>query len=137
MFIHFYVIFYIFTHCIYMFTLFLYIFIHFYTHFIFIFIHFTHSIYMFTHFIQAGVSLGMSVGQQVLHPFSFSTWWVNSIEISEEFPLYCQEWEIDQLLRFCMHNFIFYVRFGFLSQNIRPKYAPPRRDKQKVNWRGG
>ena len=31
--------------------------------------------------------------------------------------------------------FLFFL--GFLKQNIGPKYAPPRRGKYKVNWRGG
>ena len=50
---------------------------------------------------------------------------------------YCQEWEIDQQLQFCRCNFIFLILLCFLKQNIRPKYARPRRGKYKVNWRGG
>ena len=33
---------------------------------------------------------------------------------------YCQEWEIDQLLQFCMHNFVF---FSF-SYNYNTKDIP-------------
>ena len=50
--------------------------------------------------------------------------------------IYCQEWEIDQLLQFCRRNFILLILLVFLRQNIGPKYAPPRRGKYKVNWRG-
>ena len=34
-------------------------------------------------------------------------------------------------------QFHFLFSFGLLKQDIRPKYAPPRRGKYKVNWRGG
>ena len=37
---------------------------------------------------------------------------------------YCQEWEMDQLLQFCMHNFIFWCLLSFSRQNIWSKYAP-------------
>ena len=49
---------------------------------------------------------------------------------------YCQEWEIDQLLQFCMHNFLFLFLLWSSRQNIRLRYAPPRRSTYKVNWRG-
>ena len=50
---------------------------------------------------------------------------------------YCQEWEIDQLLQYCRCNFIFWFLLCFLWQNIRPKYAPPRRTNYTLKWRGG
>ena len=49
----------------------------------------------------------------------------------------CMRDELDQLLRFCRCNFIFLILFGFLKQNIRPKYAPPRRTNYTLKWRGG
>ena len=36
-----------------------------------------------------------------------------------------------------MHNFISLVFALVFQTDIRPKYAPPRRGKYKVNWRGG
>ena len=48
-----------------------------------------------------------------------------------------QEWEIDQLLQFCRCNFFFWFLLGFLRLNIRPKYAPPRRNNYTLKWRGG
>ena len=62
---------------------------------------------------------------------------VPKICIQTRKTFYCQEWEIDQLVQFCMHNFIFWFLLGSLRQNILPKYAPPRRTNSTLKWRGG
>ena len=51
--------------------------------------------------------------------------------------VYCQEWEVDQLLQFCMRNFILLIFAWSFKANIRRKYATLRRGRYKVNWRGG
>ena len=52
---------------------------------------------------------------------------------------YCQEWEIDRptatILQAQLHFFWFLL--GFLRQNVRSKYAPPRRPNYTLKWRGG
>ena len=38
--------------------------------------------------------------------------------------LYCQEWEIDQLLQFCRHNFIFLIFAWFFKAKYSTKICP-------------
>ena len=41
------------------------------------------------------------------------------------FPVaYCQEWEIDQLLQFCMRNFIFLILARVFKANNLTKIRP-------------
>ena len=40
---------------------------------------------------------------------------------------YCKEWEIDQLLQFCMHNFIFWIFAWVCKAKYLTKISPTRR----------
>ena len=48
---------------------------------------------------------------------------------------YCQEWEIDQLLQFCMRNFVFVIWIAVFQSTVQPEDTPPRRTNFTFKWK--